>query len=172
MKSLVQGRRALSLMVLGGCLGQFNTVSAAPMDVTATIDAVCELAAAMTPVTFGVLTPGGGADGATTGSVEWRCTTGTDATIAIDSGGNGNRTMDNTDPLSTATLAYELYQDAGYSQVWSNSGLGLVGVTGTGISGVSYDSETVYGLIAEAAIDAAEVGSYSDQVDVVINVVP
>jgi len=167
MKSLVQGRKALSLLILGGCLVQFNTASAAPMNVTATIDDVCELGT-IGDVTFGNLTPGGGADGTANGSVEWRCSNATDADIAIDNGANGNRSMDHA--TTASTLAYQLFKDAARTQVWSDTGTALT-VTGTGI-GAGYTTETVYGRVLSGAIDAAEVGSYSDQVDVTITIVP
>jgi len=168
MKSLTQGRRALSLLVLGTCLVQFNTASAAPMNVTATIDEVCELGT-MGDVTFGNLTPGAGTDGTANGNVEWRCSNGTDADISIDNGGNGNRSMDHA-VTAGSTLAYQLFKDAARTQVWSDIGTDL-GVTGTGI-GAGYASQLVYGRVLSVDIDAAEVGSYSDQVDVLITVVP
>lgn len=168
MKSLVRGRKALSLLILGGCLVQLNTASAAPMNVTATIDDVCELGT-MGDVTFGTLTPGGGTDGTANGTVEWRCSNGTNADVAIDNGGNANRTMDHAVTVGS-TLAYQLFKDAARTQVWSDSGTDL-GVTGTGI-GAGYTSETVYGRVLSADIDAAESGSYSDQVDVTITIVP
>lgn len=167
MNSLIRDRKVLSLLVLGGCLVQFTTASAAPMNVTATINEVCELGT-MGDVTFGALTPGAGTNGTANGAVEWRCSNGTTADIAIDNGGNGNRTMDHA--VTASTLAYQLYKDAGYSLVWSDSGTDLQ-VSGTGI-GVGYATEVVYGRVLSAAIDAAEVGSYSDQVDVTITVVP
>ena len=167
MKSLMQGRQALCLLVLGGCLVQFNTAGAAPLNVTAPIAEVCELGT-MGDVTFGNLTPGGGTDGTANGTVEWRCSNGTNADIAIDNGGNGNRTMDHA--TTASTLAYQLFQDAARTSVWSDIGAD-VGVTGTGIGG-GFTTETVYGRVLSTDIDAAEVGSYSDTVDVTITVVP
>lgn len=167
MESLLRGRRALSLLLLGGCLAQFNAASAAPMNVTATVDQVCELGT-MGDVAFSTLTPGGGVDGTANGTVEWRCSNGTDADIAIDNGGNGNRTMDHA--TTASTLAYQLFKDVGLTLVWSDSGTDL-SVTGTGI-GAGFASETVFGRVLSGDIDAAEVGSYSDQVDVTITIVP
>jgi spore coat protein U-like protein len=144
-----------------------NVASAAPMNVTATIDAACELGT-MGDVQFGTLTPGAGADGTANGTIEWRCSNGTDANIAIDGGGNGNRTMDHASTVST--LAYQLFKDNTLTDVWSDSGTDLT-VTGNGI-GTTFESEIVYGQVLSADIDAAEVGSYSDQVDVTITIVP
>ena len=167
MKSLMRGHKALSMLVLGSCLVQFNTVSAAPMNVTATVDEVCELGT-MGDVTFGNLTPGAGIDGTANGTVEWRCSNATNADIAIDNGANGNRTMDHA--VTASTLTYQLFQDAARTSVWSDIGTD-VNVTGTGI-GAGFAAETVYGRVLSADIDAAEVGSYSDTVDVTITVVP
>lgn len=167
MKSLMQGRKALSLLVLGGCLVQFNTASAAPMNVTATVDEFCELGT-LGDVAFGNLTPGAGVNGDVNGSVEWRCSNGTNADIAIDNGSNGNRTMDHA--TTASTLAYQLFTNAARTLVWSDTGAD-VNVNGTGIGG-GFATETVYGRVLSADIDAAEVGSYSDIVDVTITVVP
>jgi len=167
MKSLMQGHKALGLLVLGGCLVQFNTAGAAPMNVTATVDEVCELGT-LGDVAFGNLTPGGGVDGTANGSVEWRCSNGTNADVAIDNGGNGDRTMDHA--TTASTLAYQLFQNAARTTVWSDTGTD-VSVTGTGI-GAGFATEIVYGRVLSADIDAAEVGGYSDIVDVTITVVP
>ncbi|MBT8440913.1 MAG: spore coat U domain-containing protein [Gammaproteobacteria bacterium] len=167
MKSLMQGRKALSLLVLGGCLVQFNTASAAPMNITATVDEVCELGT-LGDVAFGNLTPGGGVDGTANGSVEWRCSNGTNADIAIDNGSNGDRSMDHA--TTASTLSYQLFTNAARTVVWSDTGAD-VGVTGTGI-GAGFATETVYGRVLSTDIDAAEVGNYSDIVDVTITVVP
>jgi spore coat protein U-like protein len=167
MKSVMKGRRALSLLVLGGCLVQLNTASAVPLNVTATIDDFCELGT-MGDVAFGTLTPGTGTDATANGAVEWRCSNGTNADINIDNGGNGDRTMDHA--TTASTLAYQLFKDAARTQVWSDSGTDL-SVTGAGI-GPGFASEVVYGRILAGDVDAAEVGDYDDQVDVTINVVP
>ena len=37
MKSLMTGRRALGVLVLGSCMLQLNTAGAVPMNVTATV---------------------------------------------------------------------------------------------------------------------------------------
>ena len=167
MKSLVRGRKALILLMLGACLAQLNTAGAAPLNVTATVDDVCELGT-MGDVAFGTLTPGGGVDGTANGSVEWRCSDSTSADIAIDNGGNGDRTMDHA--TTASTLAYQLFKDPTLTQVWSDSGTAL-SVVGTGMGG-GFTTETVYGRVLSADIDAAETGSYSDTVDVTITIVP
>jgi spore coat protein U-like protein len=170
MKSLMQGRKALSLLVLGGCLVQFNTASAGPMQVTAEIADFCELGTAST-VAFGLLTPGSGVAGATTGTIEWRCSLDTTAFVAIDAGVRNDRTMING---AGDFLAYELYKEAAYTNVWGDTGADRVTVLGTGIDPDPsvYETVDVYGLVTTSAIDAAAVGNYSDTVNVTISLTP
>jgi spore coat protein U-like protein len=165
MKSIKQGHKALGLVVLAVSLAQFSNLSAAPMQVTARVDNFCELGT-IGDVAFGTLTPGGVGDGTNNGSVEWRCSDGTDADISIGNGANGDRTMDHA--TSAATLAYQLFTDALRTLIWSDSGSDL-SVTGTGVGG-GFATETVYGRVLRADIDLAEVGNYSDTVDVLINI--
>lgn len=170
MKSLTRGRRALSLLVLGGCLVQLNTAGAGPMQVTANIADFCELGTA-SAVAFGTLTPGAGVAGDTTGTVEWRCSQGTTAFVAIDAGVRGDRTMING---AGDTLAYELYKEAAHTNIWGDTGADRLTVTGTGIDAdpTVYDTVDVHGLVTTAAIDAAAVGNYSDTVNVTISLTP
>ncbi len=165
MKSLKQGSKALGLVALGVSLVHIGTLSAAPMQVTARVDNFCELGA-IGDVDFGTLTPGGVGDGTNNGSVEWRCSDGTNADISIDNGGNGDRTMNHASTAST--LAYQLFKDALRTQVWSDTGTDQP-VTGTGVGG-GFATETVYGRVLRADIDSAEVGNYSDTVDVLITI--
>ena len=160
-----RGRKALRLLVLGGCLAQIGNVSAAPMNVTATVDQFCELGT-LTDVAFGNLTPGGG-DAPATGTIQWRCSDGTDAAIAIDDGLNGDRSM--TGGISgTATLTYELYKEAAYTNRWGNSGLARTNVAGNGLS--AFSTETVFGNIVAADYVDAEQGPYADVIDVTITI--
>lgn len=170
MKILVKSRKALIPLILGASLVQFSSVGAAPMQVTATVNGVCQLGA-IGNVAFGPLNPGSG-DASTTGSIQWRCTNGTNADVAIDNGlhFSGNRVMAHTVTGPTSQLAYQLYKDVALTQVWSDSGTDL-SITGTGFAG-GFATETVYAEVLAAAIDAAEVGDFADTVDVTITVVP
>ncbi len=170
MKSLKQGRRALSLLTLGACLVQLNTAGAGPMLVTASIADFCELGTA-SAVAFGTLTPGAGVPGDTTGTIEWRCSQSTTAFIAIDAGVRSDRTMING---TGDTLAYELYKESTHTNIWGDTGADRLTVTGTGIDPdpTIYDTVDVHGLVTTANIDAAAVGNYSDTVNVTISLTP
>jgi len=138
----------------------FATIHADPMTVTATVLEVCELGT-ITDTAFGPLTPGD-PDVSATGAIEWRCTDGTTADIAIDDGGNGDRTMDGP---GADKIAYELYKEVAHSNRWGGVGE-EVGVVGVGMT--SFTTETVFGEVLAADYIDAEVGAYSDVVTVTI----
>ncbi len=144
----------------------FTNTQADPMNVTASVDAVCELGT-IGDVAFGTLTPGSGNDVTATGTIQWRCSLGTDADISINDGVSTNRTM----PGPAATpIAYELYKENTYTDRWGDTGAQLVGVTGLGM--VSYESENVFGEVLHADYVGAEIGAYSDIVTIDITVNP
>lgn len=99
------------------------------------------------------------------GSIVVTCTPGTAITIALDYGENGgsatSRYMSNS--AGTATLGYQLYQDASHSTVWGTGSLAY--------SVASFPSSTqtytLYGrLFAVSGLPAA--GTYSDTVTVTL----
>lgn len=161
-----RSRKALGLLVLGSCLAQVGNVSAAPMTVTASVGQVCQLGT-LTDVDFGNLTPGG-ADVGATGTIQWRCSNGTSADIAIDDGGNGNRSMTGGAVTGTATLSYELYKELALTNRWGDTGAEVVNVTGNGLG--AFATETVFGNVVAADYLNAEQGPYSDIVDVTITI--
>lgn len=168
MKNLFpQGRRALGLLLAGACLAQIGNVSAAPMNVTATVAPYCELGT-LSDVAFGTLFPGG-PDAAGNGAIEWRCTIGTDAEIAIDDGALSTRNMVGGVVTGTAQLPYELFKEAGWTNVWGDTGTDVVSVTGAGLA--AFSSEVVYGRVLGADYLNAERGPYADIVDVTITII-
>jgi spore coat protein U-like protein len=66
-----------------------------------------------------------------------------------------------TGPAS-ALLAYNLYQDAAYTQAWGSTGLYLLSGTGTGLQ----VPLTVYGRIPATQVAAA--GAYTDTINVTV----
>ncbi|HEY5667419.1 MAG TPA: spore coat U domain-containing protein [Gammaproteobacteria bacterium] len=134
------------------------------MNVTATVLEVCELGT-ITDADFGDLTPGSLVDGTAAGSVQWRCSDNTNASITIDQGLNTDRTMSGP---GTDTIAYELYKDAPRTEIWGDTVADDLDVTGTGMA--SFTTETVYGeVLHDDYVDAAQ-GAYSDTVTVLIEI--
>jgi spore coat protein U-like protein len=107
---------------------------------------------------------------ATTGSTTLNvtCTLSDPYTIALSNGsgtgadptaGASGRKM--TGP-SSALLAYNLYQDSGYTQAWGTSGAYLYSGTGTG----TQVALPVYGRIPASQVAAA--GNYTDTINVTV----
>lgn len=135
----------------------------ANMLVTANVAPSCQLNSVPT-IAFGTLNPL--ADNDTQGDIVWVCTSGTNTVIELDGGGSGNilaRTM--AGPI--APLPYQLYTDAGRSQVFGDGTTGnAVGVAGVGYA--SPGTVTVYGRVAQADAQTAQNGNYNDTVVVTI----
>ena len=134
----------------------------ANMLVTANVAPSCQLNSVPT-IAFGTLNPL--ADNDTQGDIVWVCTAGTNTVIELDGGGSGNilaRTM-----AGPGALPYQLYTDAGRSQVFGDGTTGnSVPVSGTGYA--SPDTVTVYGRVAQADAQSATNGNYNDTVVVTI----
>ena len=65
-------------------------------------------------------------------------------------------------------LAYNLYSDAGYSQVWGNGTGGSFMVSGSIPLRFDFTNHTVYGRIPLSTQRSAVVGSYSDSITVTV----
>lgn len=131
------------------------------MLVTADVASSCTIDATNT-VAFGVIDPA--SDNDTNSDIDFTCTAGFTPQMEIDQGANGpninNRRMTNGADL----LDYQLYQDAGRTLVWGNTGGTSQTITGTGAA----SSVTVYGRVAQADAAVALSGSYTDTVNVTI----
>lgn len=90
----------------------------------------------------------------------------TSYTIALSSGGSGTYS-----PRSMAdggnNLEYNLYTDAGYSQIWGD-GTGGSAILGGGPALLGTRDHTIYGRISISTQRDAKVGTYSDQITVTI----
>jgi spore coat protein U-like protein len=111
-------------------------------------------------ISFGDYDVNATSDKTKTGSVSVKCTKGTNATIELNGGLNGNRTMVGG-PQSEA-LTYELYQPNG-TTVW-----------GTGGNAITYNSSTntAVPFVVNGKIPMGQdktVGSYTDTVTATIN---
>jgi spore coat protein U-like protein len=158
------GRNVAVIMLVATGFGQFAAVQADPMIVQANVVGSCELGT-LGPADFGDLTPGSLVDKAGSGTIQYRCTDQATADIGIDDGTNGVRNMGGP---GVDQIAYELYKEIGLSNRWGDSGLQLQSVTGSGM--LAFDTITVFGEVTHADYADAEVGAYSDTVDVTITV--
>ncbi|MDF7630917.1 MULTISPECIES: spore coat U domain-containing protein [unclassified Pantoea] len=97
------------------------------------------------------------------GSIVVTCTPGTAITLALDYGENGGSSSSRYLSNGSATLAYQLYQDAAHTTVWGSDSLAY-SVSSFPDSTQTY---TVYGrLFATAGLPAS--GTYSDTVTVTL----
>ncbi len=147
----------------------FVDVMAVPMNVTASVAAVC-LIDGTTDVVFGIITPGTVPNYDASGSVSWRCTTGTPATIAINGGSTGNILGRDMVGVSSS-LRYQLYTPTGplFSEIWGDGVTESTwSVTGSGM-GLPAAVVPIDGRVLDADTLAREPGPYSDVVEVTIS---
>jgi spore coat protein U-like protein len=119
--------------------------------VTAEVQAQCEVDTSTTDMDFGVIDVS--ADNDATSSLAFRCTAGTQPVAGLDydqmTGTGGN-------------LTYTLYSDSGRTQIWNTTNtVTLLPATGFGTA----DSVTVHGRVT--ALDAAAAGVGNDYTDTV-----
>jgi spore coat protein U-like protein len=163
----LSGFAALAAVLLAGSAAPALAGSATTsFAVTATVANSCIVSASS--LAFPTYLPTSAS--ATTGSTSLNvtCTLGAPYTVALSNGsgtgadataGASGRKM--TGPAS-ALLAYNLYQDSGYSQAWGSTGAYLLSGTGTG----AQVPLTVYGRIPAAQTVAA--GNFTDTINVTV----
>jgi spore coat protein U-like protein len=110
-----------------------------------------------------------GADKTASSSVKVRCTNGTSYTVKL-SAGSGSYAQ--REMLSGANkLQYNLYTDAGYTDVWGDStdSTDVVVDEGAGLAEVKEKTHTVYGKIPDSeANQNAPAGDYADSITVTV----
>lgn len=99
-----------------------------------------------------------------TSSIQINCSLGAPFLLGLDTGANGlsvsDRKMKNA---AGNTIAYQLYRDAGRTQVWgATAGVDVLSLTGTGAS----QTMSIYSRVAPQA--GLAVGAYSDVVTVTV----
>jgi spore coat protein U-like protein len=100
-----------------------------------------------------------------TGTVDVTCIQGVVATIGLDVGANAQGTTRRMADGGANRLEYELYRDAGRSQIWGNTaGSNMVLPAAPSTATRTY---TVYGRVRQA--QNIPVGSYSDTVVVTVS---
>lgn len=158
---------AMLIVILSNAKLAYADSIASDLTVVMEVEESCEIQN-LSDMSFGVEQIGGTQQTVnSSANIQWRCSGGTSAAITISDGLRNNRTM--LGPGSN-TLAYQLYRDSGYSEVWGSSiGEGVV-VIGTGAE--SFTDATIYGEILSTQIASATPGYYVDTVQVSITVAP
>lgn len=175
MRSTLQFVTALFGLALLGAAPAAMAQATTTFNVRLIITQSCTLTAvAATDVDFGSAL----ADSTTAlnaqGSVTARCSVTTPYNIALNAGSNAGtandvttRRMRNTDAAVTTNnfVAYQLYRDAGRSQVWgATTSTNTVPGTGTGLN----QTYPVYGQVANPSLNNATPGTYQDTVTATI----
>jgi spore coat protein U-like protein len=147
-----------SVLLVAAALASAALAQTADLSVTAQVQATCVLNGGS--LDFGNYS---GSDTEGQGSFSYECTNGTNITLSLGPGQNQegeSRAMAD----GAERLLYELYQDVGRQQEW-----GAVG-DAVSIQSTSADEETVqvYGLIPQG--QSAPAGSYSDVVQITLNI--
>jgi len=158
------GGTALVVAVLGSTASA--ATATANLNVSATVTNNCTIST--TPLTFGSYDPvvanaSAHLDG--TGTVTVACTKGAAATVGLGLGSNATGSVRRMADGGTNYLTYELYQDAGRTTVWGDSGTALLS-PGAAPSKAPRNF-TVYGRVA--ANQDVPAGNYSDTVVATVN---
>jgi len=125
----------------------------------------CDVSA--TNMAFGSFSPLIDSTVDSTATITVTCNKAIPYTIALSPGGSGTyspRHMTN----GGNQLAYNLYSDAGYSQIWGNGTGGSSMVSGLIDVRFGLTEHTVYGRIPLSTQRSAVAGSYSDSITVTV----
>jgi spore coat protein U-like protein len=151
---------ALGLVVAAAPVADAATASA-NLTVTATVVSTCSVGAGS--LAFGNYDPTAASNVDQAGTFQVTCTKGTSATVGLDTGSNASgstrRMTDGTDFLS-----YELFKETARTNVWGNSGAGLVALAAAPSNAAQ--TVTVYGRISGS--QDVRAGSYSDTVIITV----
>lgn len=154
---------AVLLAALSGTAGAATATTS--FAVNASVANNCLVSA--TTLTFAAYDGTAAVDGTSTVSV--RCTKNTAYNVKLDDG-NGNSLAPRKLAQGADELEYNLYRDAGRSQVWGETiGTDTVADTGNGMALISANPHTVYGRVLNSAANQdAPVGSYTDTINVTV----
>lgn len=167
MKTLFRALVAASLITGAGVASAASTGTT--FNVTANIAASCTVVSAAN-VAFGAYDPTSGSDVDVSANFVHRCTKGTSYTITLSAGGGtyASRSMASAG-VNTDVLTYQLYRDAGYTQVFGDGTASTFTVTGSGsgINGAGNNLTTaIYGRLTSGQDVSAD--SYSDTITVTV----
>jgi spore coat protein U-like protein len=120
----------------------------------------------VTPVNFGNYNVSATSGKTSTGSVTYNCTSATAITIDLSAGNATSYTSYRQLKDGSHSLEYNLYLDAGGTQIWGN---GIGGITDHYInSSATTGTETIFGIIRPLQ-SGAYVGNYTDPITATIN---
>jgi spore coat protein U-like protein len=164
MKKLLKATAVAGLLAAGLVGQSFAGTSTGNLNVTATVNATC--AVATTPVAFGAITPAASGTATATGAISAQCSNKLAYTVALSKGSGAsisNRSMAGAAPGNTDTLAYNVYQDAAFSNLFGDAGGWLVAGTGNGAA----QSIPVYGQLSLNQFIQPD--NYSDNLTVTVS---
>ena len=156
-----------SAMVLAMlAMSNVNAQSTQDLDITAEVPEVCIIDVPTDALMdFGVLNVLPAANFTQSANFSWRCSLGTAIRIAINAGLTGsvdNRIMAGPGP----GLAYNLYTDTTYGNVWGDGTASTVIVTETGLGMALVGTSIIEGRILIGDAEVAGVGIYNDTVTI------
>jgi spore coat protein U-like protein len=161
-------RRAPALLAVAA-LAATSVVNAGTATATFTVQATIASACLVTAnlLNFGTYSPT--AATALTGSttINVNCTSGSPYTAALNVGSGGGAFTGRTLLSGSNTLAFNLYKDAAFTQVWGDGSGSTVTVAGTGSGLLTANTITVYGQIPIS--QDKPVGTYSSLITVTIS---
>ena len=146
-----------------------NAQSTRALDVRADVPQVCviDVPGTDTVMDFGTLDVLPAANFAASADFAWRCSLGTAITIAIDAGTTPGATVANRLLAGPGLpLAYSLYTDITYANVWGDGTASTVIVTETGLGMATVGTSTIEGRILIGDAEVADVGLYNDTVTI------
>lgn len=144
---MIKNKLSLIAIALTAISSQaFAANATATFQATATLNSACTVSA--DTVSFGPITPAATGTAGATGTITSTCSNNVPYTLSINGGVSTDisaRTMAGATSGNTDKLAYNLYTDATYTNVWGDGVKGkTVGLTGTGIAQTS----TVFGQLS------------------------
>lgn len=150
---------AASAIALFGVPAAIAATTSTTFNVTATVPAVCSVVA--TDLAFGNYDASSATPNDASSTVTVTCSNGALFDVGLDSGNGSGATVLNRKMTSGInTLAYQMYTNAGRTQIWGDGSLGTN--TQGGLGNASAQAYTVYGRIAAAQF--VNSGAYADLV--------
>lgn len=152
----------VGVATLGVALATSVRLQAATANLTVTANVITSCTVTAGSLAFGAYDPTAAGNLDQNGSFQVACTKGTSPTIGLDNGTNFavTRRMSN----GTDFLGYEIYKETGRSNLWGNSGGGLVTIGP--LASNAPQTQTVFGRVAPG--QNVGVGNYTDTVVITV----